>query len=71
MKRSTILYTLALVSFFGIIILFLSSDHRYSSVMVDLFCGVFIGTWAGGLFYTFGKCAEEDEAWMSRIKNRM
>lgn len=29
MKLSTILYTLALVSFFGILILFVTNDHKY------------------------------------------
>lgn len=70
MKLSTILYTLALVSFFGILILFITNDHKYSTVMVDLFVGLLAGGWIGGTFYAFGKCAEEDEASMSRIENR-
>lgn len=61
MKRSTILYTLAMVSFFGSIFLFLAGDHRYSSVMVDLFCGIFIGAWTGGLFFIFGLMAYSEE----------
>lgn len=61
MKRSTVLYTVALVSFFGSIFLFLTGDHRYSSVMVDLFCGVFIGAWTGGMFFIFGLMSYSEE----------
>lgn len=54
MKLSTVLYTFALVFFFGSIFLFLAGDHRYSSVMADLFCGVIIGTWYGGMLFILG-----------------
>ena len=72
MKKSEIYYSLAVVAWFAVVIMFLvTEDPRlpYKSPFLILYEGMFCGILPAGIFFALGMCAKYDEIERKRIKD--
>lgn len=71
MKKSEIYYSLAVVAWFAVVILFITHQNPRLpyTPFLNLFEGMFCGILPAGIFFALGMCAKYDEIERKRIKD--